>query len=274
MDFQYATRGNKDLEKGDAIIKKCQGDGMNIRIISLLSAVLILLFLNETPAASAPAKKGRFYYEQRGEIVWEVRTDQKIMALTFDDGPDPGQTPELLELLKKYDAKCTFFVVGKRVLNYPDLTKQIVEEGHELGNHTYDHIYFTSSTPAEEVKRQLALTEEAIAATTNRRTFLFRPPGGMYNDSIVQISNNAGLKPIMWSWHQDTRDWALPGVSRISNKVLHNARNGDIVLFHDHVYPRSQTKQALEVILPELKRRGYRFVTVSELLKFTSTPAG
>lgn len=243
---------------------------MHIRVTALLTAVAFLFAIG-SPVSSAPIKKDRYYYEKKGEIVWEVKTDQPLIALTFDDGPDPDQTPGILELLSRYNAKSTFFVVGKRVLKYPEIAKRTVAEGHELANHTYNHVYFKPSTPVGEIQRQLTLTEEAIEKVTNHRSVLFRPPGGMYNDTLVKVANDAGLKPILWSWHQDTLDWKLPGVTRITNKVLRNARNGDIVLFHDHVHPSSQTKQALEVILPELQRRGYRFVTVSELLKYAGT---
>ncbi|MFK7691523.1 polysaccharide deacetylase family protein [Paenibacillus sp. HJGM_3] len=244
---------------------------MNISKLGLAAAAALLLTASSTSAAAAPAKKERFYYEQRGEIVWEVKTDQKLMALTFDDGPDPEQTPAILDLLRKYNAKCTFFVVGRRVQAFPELAKRVVDEGHELGNHTFNHIYFNNASSAEQIRQQLALTEEAIEQATKTRSVLFRPPGGTYNDLLVEVSNKAGLKPVLWSWHQDTRDWKLPGVSRITSKVLHNARSGDIVLFHDHVHPRTQTIQALEIILPELQKRGYEFVTVSELLKHAKT---
>ncbi|GGD75473.1 polysaccharide deacetylase family protein [Paenibacillus nasutitermitis] len=229
----------------------------------------MLLFANE--ADGAPMKKDRFYYEKKGEMIWEVQTKQKVMALTFDDGPDPVQTLEILDLLKQYDAKCTFFVVGKRVKQYPDIMKRVSAEGHEIANHTYSHAYFRIPSSGRQVREEIERTENEIFKLIGRKSVLFRPPGGVYDDTIVKVSNQMGLVPIMWSWHQDTRDWSRPGVQRIRNKVLENARNGDIVLFHDHVQGKTQTTAALKVILPELKARGYRFITVSELMKCSIT---
>ncbi|MBW7453411.1 polysaccharide deacetylase family protein [Paenibacillus sepulcri] len=229
----------------------------------------MMLFANEADGAGAPFKKDRFYYEKKGEMIWEVQTKQRVMALTFDDGPDPVQTLEILDLLRQYDAKCTFFVVGKRVKLYPDILNQISAEGHEIANHTYNHIYFRIPSSERIVRQEIESTENEIFQVIGRKSSLFRPPGGMYDDTIVKVSNKMGLFPVMWSWHQDTRDWSRPGVQRILDKVLGNARNGDIVLFHDHVQGKSQTAAALRVILPELRARGYRLITVSELMKYS-----
>jgi peptidoglycan/xylan/chitin deacetylase (PgdA/CDA1 family) len=108
--------------------------------------------------------------------------------------------------------------------------------------------------------------QQAIAQVTGKIPHLFRPPGGYYNDSVVEAAKQVNALVVLWSWHQDTRDWRSPGVQAIVNKVLNNARNGDIVLFHDHLDGKSQTVEALKQILPELKARGYRFITVSDLL--------
>ncbi|UVI31874.1 polysaccharide deacetylase family protein [Paenibacillus spongiae] len=235
--------------------------------ISLLGMICLSVLLMASDANGAPLKKDRFYYEKKGEMIWEVQTDQKMIALTFDDGPDRRQTNEILDLLERYDAKSTFFVVGKRVAQYPDVVRRVVAEGHEVANHTYNHVYFQLPASEELVREEIERTEKEIIQATGRKSALFRPPGGTYDDHIVQISNRMGLMPVMWSWHQDTRDWSRPGTRKIINKVLQNARNGDIVLFHDHVRGNSQTIPALEVILPELKERGFRLVTVSELIK-------
>ncbi|EFM10076.1 polysaccharide deacetylase [Paenibacillus curdlanolyticus YK9] len=218
-------------------------------------------------AFAAPIRKDRFYYEKRGEVVWEVPTDRPMIALTFDDGPNPKQTNEILDVLKQYEAKCTFFVVGKRVEAYPDVARRIVGEGHEIANHTYHHIYFQSSSSERQVQQELELAEQAINQATGQHSVLFRPPGGMFDEKLVSVANHMGLKPVIWSWHQDTKDWVRPGVYRITSRVLRNAHHGDIVLFHDFVAGKSQTKEALETILPELHKRGYQFVTVSELMK-------
>ncbi len=233
------------------------------------ASLALLLCLTNTALGHPAVKKNRQYYEQRGDMIWEVHTNQKVIALTFDDGPDPLETEQILDVLNQYDAKCTFFAIGKRLASYPDVARRVIAEGHELANHTYNHVYFKKPISRKQVQKELELTENEIIKITSRHSKLFRPPGGMYDETLINISNSMGLKPILWSWHQDTKDWNCPGVYKIVNKVLRNTHNGDIVLFHDHVHGQSQTRQALKLILPELKKRGYRFVTVSELIRLS-----
>lgn len=236
----------------------------HILFLPLLLAVILAPSLSG--AASAASDKGREYYETRGDIVWEVPTESRVIALTFDDGPDPVYTPQIAALLKQYQAKSTFFVVGNRVSQYPEIVKALANDKHEIANHTYNHPdirRISSGRLLEEVQK----TQETIYEATGIRPRLFRPPGGYYNQTVINTAKQAGFLVIMWSWHQDTRDWSDPGVKKIVDKVLNNARNGDIVLFHDYGGNRKQTLQALEQILPELKNRGYQFVTVSELMR-------
>lgn len=236
--------------------------------------ILLLFSVFLVPAHPDPvvAKDGkdREYYETRGDIVWEVPTDKKVIALTFDDGPDPTYTPQIAELLKQYHARATFFVVGSRVNSFPEVARLLASEQHELANHTYTHPDMRRISP-EKLAQEVAKTQETIYEVTGTKPLLFRPPGGYYSESIVNIAKRAGALVIMWSWHQDTRDWSDPGVKKIVNKVLKNARNGDIVLFHDYGGNRKQTVQALKEILPELQNRGYQFVTVSELMNHYGT---
>ncbi|MNS46053.1 Peptidoglycan-N-acetylmuramic acid deacetylase PdaC [compost metagenome] len=220
-----------------------------------------------TSAAALGAPMGRDYFEPRGEIVWEVPTEDKVVALTFDDGPDPKQTPVILDLLEQYQAKATFFVIGNRAVQYPKLLKEVFTKGHEIGNHTYNHTYFNARNSSQLFDKEVTRAEESIYNATGKHSVLFRPPGGFYNKNIVTSSHNKGYQVVLWSWHQDTRDWARPGVNRIVNKVLGNLRSGDIILMHDHVEGSSQTALALKTILPEIQKRGYRCVTVSELMK-------
>ncbi|MGF7047541.1 polysaccharide deacetylase family sporulation protein PdaB [Paenibacillus sp. DS2015] len=214
---------------------------------------------------NSTVSKGREYYEKRGEIVWEVPSANKQIALTFDDGPDSIKTPKILDLLKQYEAKATFFVVGNRAEKLPDIVKRAQQEGHEIGNHSYSHPAFSRSS-IKGMKSELDRTQEIIYKATGHKATLYRPPGGSYNESVVNICKQNELLMILWSWDQDTKDWASPGVGRIVNKVIQNVHDGDIILMHDYVHKSSQTVEALAKILPELKRRGYSFVTVSELL--------
>lgn len=215
--------------------------------------------------------KDRQYHEQKGDMIWEVPVRQKVIALTFDDGPDPTDTAEILDVLEEYNAKCTFFAIGKKIAAYPEIAGRVISEGHELANHTYNHVYFKRPISVEQAMKELKQTEDEIVKVTGRHSSLFRPPGGMYDETLVNVSNLMGLKPVLWSWHQDTRDWNRPGVWNISNKVIKNAHNGDIVLFHDYVHGQSQTREALQIILPALEKQGYRFVTVSELIGLSAS---
>ncbi|WP_051287027.1 polysaccharide deacetylase family protein [Paenibacillus taiwanensis] len=214
-----------------------------------------------------PSQKSREEYEKQGHIIWEAKTDQPIMALTFDDGPDPTQTIAILNVLKKYGVKSTFFVLGRRVKQHPEIVKKVMADGHEIANHTFSHAYFNAGSTSSFIRQEIERTQLAVYEVTGVKPTLFRPPGGNYNDRIINTAHLLGLKSVMWSWHQDTKDWTHPGVHKICDKVLKNAHNGDIVLFHDYVPGKTQTVQALETILPELQKKGFRLVTVSDLIR-------
>jgi len=233
----------------------------------MVRGMLVLCLMLGLPIGSAAAPKhDRAYYERRGDVVWEVPGPDKVIAITFDDGPDPEDTPKILDLLGQYGARATFFVVGQKVLQYPELARRQVAEGHELANHTFTHRFLTEGCTTEQIRQEIERTQQTIYAITGRTSRLFRPPGGMFDERVLAAAKGAHLQTVLWSWHQDTRDWARPGVNRIANKVLDNVRGGDIVLLHDYISGPTQTVAALELILPKLKEQGYRFVTVSELL--------
>lgn len=230
-------------------------------------SIIIIVSINFYGIHADAAKKSRFYYEKKGDIVWEVpMKDEKLIALTFDDGPDPKYTPTILNLLQKYGAKATFFVVGDRITSFPKLAQREVREGHELANHTYSHLKVRGQE-VERIEQEIEKADERIQAITGIKPYLFRPPTGYYDDRVVKAAKNQQYTIILWSWHQDTFDWRNPGVGKIVSQVLNHARSGDIVLFHDTGGDRTQTIEALKQILPKLKEEGYKFVTVSELLK-------
>ena len=241
---------------------------MRFRLLRVM--IISLLFILCTTALSEPVtvNKDRKYYEQRNEITWEVPTSEKVIALTFDDGPDPADTPAILDLLREYNARATFFVIGKRVKQFPELVLQEVMEGHEIANHTYSHPSYHRRVSMDKIVSEMEQAEEIIVQVTGQKPRLFRPPGGYYSEQIVRAAKKYKYQVILWSWHQDTEDWNTPGVHKIVENVLRNARNGDIILFHDYVKGATQTVDALGIILPELSRRGFRFVTVSELLTY------
>lgn len=240
---------------------------MRIRSHSALSIALCLGMLPVFWNKAETPKHDRRHYESTGEVVWEVPTKEKVVALTFDDGPDPDNTARILDLLKEHNAKATFFVIGEKVKRNPELVKREAEEGHELANHTYHHL-FLSNRSFGKLEGEILDTEKAIQEAAGRRPTLFRPPGGIYNDQLISLARRHGYVVVMWSWHHDTRDWSRPGVGKIVSKVLDNLDNGNIVLLHEYVEGGSQTVKALETILPELNKRGYRMVTVSELVRY------
>ena len=210
------------------------------------------------------AEKQRKYYEEAGYIIWDIKTTEKVVALTFDDGPHPKYTERVLDLLEKYGAKGTFFIVGQNAEKNPQLVLRMFQDGHELANHTYTH---PSTKSVSKIMREIKQTTDTIYSITGFSPNLFRPVEGFYTDEIVEEVVKSGYKIVMWSWHQDTEDWKNPGVDKIVNKVLNGMKEGDNVLFHDGGGNREQTVKALERILPVLQKEGYKFITISEMIK-------
>ncbi len=224
--------------------------------------MVVILFFSIAYVTFA-TEKGRPYYEKKGYVLWDIKTEEKVIALTFDDGPHATYTPQIMDLLAQYDAKATFFVIGERAEKFPNIITQLDDEGHEIANHTYTHPH--KNTP-ESLEEELKKTNEVIHDITGTYPLLYRPVGGSYNESIINTAVQNGYKVIMWSWHQDTEDWKRPGVRSIVSKVVSGVAPGNIILFHDAGGDRSQTVKALEEILPALQKKGYKFVTVSELM--------
>nr|WP_255731381.1 polysaccharide deacetylase family protein [Solibacillus sp. MA9] len=227
--------------------------------VFVFTAISVVYVIDRTSA-----EKGRKYYEDAGYIIWDIQTEKKVVALTFDDGPQATHTENVLNLLDQYDAKGTFFIVGQQAEKYPQIVRRMYETGHEIANHTYSHPY-SKSVP--KVMKEIEKTNEILYSITGFSTKLFRPVEGNYTDELVTEVAREGYKLVMWSWHLDTEDWKDPGVNKIVNTVLTGIEQGDVVLFHDGGGNREQTVQALEKILPELKKQGYSFVTISEMLR-------
>lgn len=197
------------------------------------------------------------------------QTQEKVVVLTFDDGPDPAYTGPILDILKKKQVGATFFVLGECVEANPDLLRRMLKEGHEIGNHGYTHDYsqrYSQSKTLDEIRR----TDKAVYAATGIHTYFYRPPGGFTLKSQTEIINRNGYEVILWS--ADSRDWRKPGVNRIKKNVLSNVFPGAIVLFHDGGGMRSQTVKALEQVIDQLRVNGYRFVTLRELFHLDSKP--
>lgn len=191
----------------------------------------------------------------------------KCLALTFDDGPG-ASTPALLKTLSKAGAKATFFLVGKRVEERPEIARQIVARGHAIGNHTYAHF----SLPAHsdnEILEAIKLNQEVIQKATGVRPKMFRPPFGHTDERVLWAASQTELAEILWTG--TTLDWSLRDAKKIKATVLKLAKRDGVILMHDTV---PQTVKAMPQILKELKKRGYHLVTVPTLLRGKGPTAG
>jgi len=188
---------------------------------------------------------------------------RKQIALTFDDGPGP-YTSSILRALDRFDAKATFFVLGNRVAGRQGVLRQILHEGHELANHSWNHALLAGG--GRGAYDQIRHTNAVIRSATGFTPCLFRPPYGAVSGSLVAEAHRVGLATT--AWDVDPRDWATPGAGTISARVVGSARSGSIVVMHDGGEQRRQTVQAVAAIIKRLRARGYELVTVSQLLGF------
>ncbi|MEJ6952465.1 polysaccharide deacetylase family protein [Natronospora cellulosivora (SeqCode)] len=209
--------------------------------------------------------KDRDRWELSGDIIWEIKTEEKLIALTFDDGPSPVYTPQIIDLLADYNAKATFFVVGEEVERYPDIINKMDEHGHEIANHTYTHKEVNNMSK-DELLEELKKTHQLVYDLINKDMNLFRPTSGFYNEIIVNAAKELNYTVVIWTWGQDSKDWQNIDYNTIATNVYKSVEPGNIVLFHDRGGKRENTIKALHIILPVLNEKGYKFVTVSELL--------
>ena len=188
----------------------------------------------------------------------EIDPQKPMIALTFDDGPTE-HTEKIMQVLEKYGARATFFVVGNRISGYEQTLCDMLAAGHEIGNHTWDHSGLRL-IPISKVQRVIERCNEKIEAITGVRPRYLRPPYGLMNREVYFEIKALEMITVIWSL--DTMDWDVRNADKIYKTVMKNVRDGDIVLFHDTV---SQNIEVLERILPELAEKGYQFVTVGEM---------
>lgn len=199
-----------------------------------------------------PEREGTAYGESAGEAE-----EHKKVALSFDDGPHPTYTEQLLDGLKKRGVKATFFVTGEHAALHPDIIRRMSEEGHLIGNHTYTHIQLNASN-RERFKEELIQTNEVIAEITGEEVLYVRPPYGSWDKTLEDELN---MFPVLWT--VDPLDWCSSNASCIVRSVVGDVEENDIILMHDY-YDTSVTA-ALEIV-DELLAEGYTFVTVEEIL--------
>jgi peptidoglycan/xylan/chitin deacetylase (PgdA/CDA1 family) len=215
------------------------------------------------PAASAAARTRPVY------TVHQIlpQAPANAIALTIDDGPDPTWTPRVLAVLRQYDVKATFCLIGRQAQAHPDLVRQIVAAGHTICNHSMTHPLPFSHRSAAAIGQEIDQAQSVITKAAGTAPRLFRAPGGDFSAPVFAAAARDGLTPI--AWDVDPADWSRPGTQKIVRSLL-AARPGDILLCHDGDgnrigdagTDRSETVQALQQVLPQLKNKGYVFVTL------------
>lgn len=219
-----------------------------------LTLLVAMLFL---PVSAFPSKPTY-------EPIHRIDAQKKVVALTFDDGPDPKYTPLILETLHKNGVPATFFVLGAQVDRYPKVMQWIKKAGHEIGNHGYHH-YDLNKLTEQEIYDEIKRAEKSIYRATGVLSQYYRPAGGVMTHDVVNAVQSSGYDLIHWS--VDPRDWSLERTaSVIANSVKKNVTSGDIVLFHDGGLNQRQTLTALQDLIADLRAKGYKFVTISQLM--------
>lgn len=208
-------------------------------------------------------------FTRRGTI-FHVNSSEKLVALTFDDGPSPIWTPRILDALNRAGAKATFFMLGEHVVRYPQIARRVAQEGHEIGNHTYDH-HVLLSYKRFELEKEILDAERAIKSVTGKTTRYFRPPKAWLTTEEKEWVKAMGYSVVLWTLN--SKDWVNFDDKYIVRYILKHITPGDILLFHDSggVFTteggnRNETVQAIPRLVRKLRERGYRCVTISELL--------
>jgi peptidoglycan-N-acetylglucosamine deacetylase len=264
-----------------------------VMVILLLSAVLLMLgsftltsysYLEKTPSSIHPKTPGTSHTFSKALThtltakpiptlnypLFNGNTHIPEIALTFDDGPNPYYTPQVLAILKQYGVEATFFDVGYLVADYPNIVRQEYHQGNIVANHSWSHPVLTSFS-AQGIQSQLTSTTNIIQTTIGVRPSFFRPPYGAVNNTVLAQARYLHYTTVMWNGSAE--DWSLPGVNAIVSQTLYYARNGAILLLHDGGGNRAQTVAALPIIIQDLKSRGFRFVTIQQLVDDLMPPS-
>lgn len=220
-------------------------------IVIVIACLLFLVW------ASADIASGIYL-----KAICKGRTTDKVVSLTFDDGPDCDMTPRVLDILKQYDVKATFFLIGNKVKANPDIVSRMCQEGHLVANHTYSHLATFPLSSSNRVKQEIEETNNAIYSAVGKVSHLFRPPFGVTNPIIGKVVKQKGLTTIGWSIRSlDTI--AKRSRNEVCEKVVGSLHPGAIILLHD-VCPNAD--KLLSQLIPMIQEQGYRIVSLDELL--------
>ncbi len=255
------------------------------RIAALVSGVALVVFL-AYELFEQPTN------QLFGTTVTHGPRNERVVALTFDDGPNPPYTSRILDVLEREHVHATFFLVGRAVQAYPSVVRREVRDGDAIGNHTWDHPHLIVMRRSQ-IRSSLQRTGTAIYRAAHVRTHLMRPPFGARDWPVMEVAHKLGYTVVMWSVPL-ARDWEYPPPQVIAQRVLPRVSDGSIVVLHDgnrgqicgknllpaHVCDRSSDIEATKLIVDALKKQGYRFVTIPELItlgkdvKHTPAPGG
>jgi peptidoglycan/xylan/chitin deacetylase (PgdA/CDA1 family) len=204
-------------------------------------------------------------YDISGRIITSVHVREKAVALTFDDGPSRNLT-KILKILNKYNSQATFFLVSDRIAKHTAWVNDIAMQGSEVGNHTATHLQLDVAS-SDQIAGELDKSQETIGQILGQKPTLMRPPVGKYNSQVVEAARSRKLAVALWSIHsQDTGDGSA---AEIADRVISSASPGDIILMHE---TGANSLKALPLVLAGLRAKGYKFVTVSQLLSLGTLP--
>jgi len=239
---------------------------LKILLAVIITVVLLSLSVNGNSVASV-----YFGNNLRLIPIYNVKTDEKVVAISFDAAWGADKTEEIMKILKEYDADATFFLVGFWVENYPEIAKKIAENGFEIGTHSNTHPDMAKLS-SEQIKLELSSSVETITKTTGKEVKLFRPPFGSYNDTLINTAKELNLTTIQWD--VDSLDWKGISAVDITTRILNKVYNGSIILCHNN---SDNILEALPMTLDRLIKRGYKIKCIGDIIyqdNFTINHAG
>lgn len=262
--IQYVDGDGSDFSNAEKIdIEDCTTDEKLVKELKAKQIYSVrvrsyLKYRNETLAGKW-SKTASVEIAEKIQMPNDIDPDKPMVALTFDDGPGYNDASDkILDVLEKYSARATFFMVGKNAADHPDNVKRKVELGCEIGNHTYTHSHYGKNVTVDDIKK----ASNAIYKACGQYPTAFRSPGGNTTSTILKECKNENM--VLYYWSLDTEDWKYRDADKIYNKVMKNVSDGDIILMHE-IY--SSTADAVEKLVPDLIKKGYQLVTCEELVE-------